>query len=117
MGKFVELKCQNCGGQLRVDENDIKIVGECILYRSRNTLTCQSCGTQFERNADLAEDKGSLGDVIINGNGNIVVGNISNCSGVSIGAGARNISVGGSIVGGDNVTIITGDSNRVIRNR
>ena len=109
MGKFVELKCQNCGGQLKVDEDDIKVGHGFIIYRGRNTLTCQSCGTQFERNADLAEDKGSLG-------GDIVVGNISNCSGVAIGNGAVAAGAGGIAIGGNRRSgvIITGNSNIVI---
>jgi len=116
---MMELKCQNCGGQLRVDEADIKVVGELIIYRGRNTLTCQFCGTQFERNADLAEDKGSLGDVtVITGDNNTVINNrVFDQRGqkvhsmVNIGG---NVVVGGDIVGGD--LIVTSNGNRVNRN-
>lgn len=109
---LIQLKCQNCGGQLEVDEVDVKIGHGWAIYRSRNTLTCRSCGTQFVKGDDLNEDKGSLGDVNIEGNGNIVVGNISNSSGVVIGKGA-NIVVDGDIVGGN--LFITGNGNTVVR--
>lgn len=121
---FVQLKCQNCGGKLEVDEVDVKIVGDMAIYRSRNTLTCQSCGTQFMRNDDLNEDKGTLGNVtIITGDNNSVfnqsgqtvktqinIGGKNGRGGVHIGGG--NVVVGGSITGGD-LTIITGNGNKV----
>jgi hypothetical protein len=108
---MLELKCQNCGGQLEVDEDDVKVGDGWVYYRSRETLTCKYCGTQFVSGDDLMCDKGSLGDVTIVGDGNIVVGNISNSSGVVIGGG--NVVIGGDVVGGN--LIVTGSGNRIRR--
>ena len=70
----MELKCQNCGGQLKFDESKVKVGGGFVIWRGSDTLTCGSCGTQFVRGDDLSEDKGSLGDTtVINGDNNTVV--------------------------------------------
>ena len=73
---MMELKCQNCGGQLKFNESEVKVGHGFVIWRGTTTLTCQSCGTQFVRGDDLAEDKGTLGNIksVINIGGHLVVG-------------------------------------------
>jgi len=103
---MMELKCQNCGGQLKFDEDDVWMGNGVIMWRNRDkTLTCQSCGSQFVRGDDLKTDKGSAGNTYhaeIHGAGTIVQGNgnvVASGRGVVIGGG--NVVVGGSVVGGN----------------
>jgi len=68
-----QIKCQNCGGVLKYDEDDVQVFeGNVIMWRPRGrALTCKSCGSKFERGDDLAHDKGTVtvlgGGVIIKG--------------------------------------------------
>lgn len=105
----MELKCQNCGGQLKFDESDVRVNGNWVIWRSRETLACGFCGTQFVRGDDLSEDKGSLGDTtVINGNDNVVIRNTAfDQRGQKVRSSVNisgNVYVGGDVTGGDSYT-------------
>lgn len=97
-----QLKCQNCGGVLEYDEEDVRVFeGNVVMWLPKDrSLTCRNCGSKFERGDDLAHDRGT---VAIVGDGNIVVGDISNSSGVVIGGG--NIVIHGDVVGRNHTVI------------
>ena len=107
----MELKCQNCGGQLKFSESQVKAGHGWVIWQSRETLTCKFCGTEFVRGDDLTESKGSLGDTtVINGDNNTVVNNrVFDQRGqraktaINIGG---NVVAGGDITGGDKITTI-----------
>ena len=106
----MELKCQNCGGQLKFDESEVKVGFGFVIWKGRDTLTCGSCGTQFMRGDDLSEDKGSLGDTtVINGNDNVVIRNtVFDQRGQKVRSSVNisgNVCVGGDVVGGDSYII------------
>ena len=124
-----ELKCPNCGGKLVAEEDQVRAFDGVVMVRSGKKLTCNACGADFERGDELNLFGSST--TVVTGDGNIVVGNVSSSSGVVIGRGTRvafnqvgqrvksqvnirgNVVVGGDIVGGDRVTIVTGYDNDV----
>jgi len=106
---MMELKCQNCGGQLKFDESKVKVGGGFVIWRGSDTLTCGSCGTQFVRGDDVSEDKGTLGDTtVINGDNNTVVRTtVFDQRGQKVRSSVNisgNVYVGGDVTGGDSYT-------------
>ena len=93
--EFVEMKCPNCGGQVKltkpqVEESFIANDDGTFIYigtsAANDGAKCEHCGTEFVRKAKILPFGESIG-------------------GINIGAGAQ-ISIGGDLVGHDKITAV-----------
>lgn len=105
----MELKCQNCGGQLQFNESQVKAGHGWVVWQSHDALTCKFCGTEFVRGDNLSEDKGSLGDTTVtNGDNNTVIRNtVFDQRGQKVRSSVNisgNVYVRGDVTGGDSYT-------------
>jgi uncharacterized Zn finger protein len=70
---LIPLICNQCGGQLEVQESQVSISGDTVVVLPHQEFRCPHCGTKYL--------EGTKSKYVAQASPNIVVGNISNVTG------------------------------------
>lgn len=105
--KLVQLKCENCGGVLEIDETKVTMGRRFVIVTASEGFTCKHCGAKYVKDSDLAIYKGGgivnsvAGGDIIGGSGNVIIkpGGDYIIGNKNVIATKGSISIGGDIIG------------------